>query len=224
MKDFTSKEINELILECKIAKENGTGLLTVFNKIAKKYNKASGSIRNLYYKIVGSKEKLFNDTEIPNSLKPAFITEFTRAETKNVIKIILKNKTQGKSVRKTVFELANGNEKLALRYQNKYRNALKTDTELVNETVNELTVEMGRCYNPLSIKNDENVKKIENEINALILRIYNSNERENYKLRKQISDLSVENCKLKKLLKKNLRDNGFTKEFFDSIENFKEIQ
>ena len=123
MKDFTSKEINELILECKIAKENGTGLLTVFNKIAKKYNKASGSIRNLYYKIVGSKEKLFNDTEIPNSLKPAFITEFTRAETKNVIKIILKNKTQGKSVRKTVYELANGNEKLALRYQNKYRNA-----------------------------------------------------------------------------------------------------
>ena len=57
MKNLTNNEINELISECKDAKENGKSLVKIFDTFAKKYNKASGTVRNLYYKIVTNKDK-----------------------------------------------------------------------------------------------------------------------------------------------------------------------
>ena len=163
MKNFTQKDINDLIFKCKTAKENGASLTTVFNAFAKKHGKASGSIRNFYYKLVGNKQKFFDDICIPSSLKPAFIEEFTRAETKSVIKTVLINKTLGKSVRKSVYELANGNDKLALRYQNKYRNALKNQPNLIKEIIVEIISERGRCYNPLAVNYFESVNLLNAE-------------------------------------------------------------
>ena len=117
--------------------------------------------------------------------------------------------------------MANGNEKLALRYQNKYRNALKSDVTLVNEVINEITNEKGSCYNPYSIVNDENVKKIEEEISALIFKIYNDNEKESVKLKKQVDDLARENVKLKKIINNTLVKKGLTNKYFknDKLSN-----
>ena len=201
MKSFKSKEINELILYCKNSKESGGSLTEVFNNTAKKYDKASGSVRNFYYKLVKNKENFYTETEIPPSLKPAFIKEFSRAESKDIITKILIDKTNGKSVRQSVYELALGNDKLALRYQNKYRNALKNDERLINEVVVEVTKKYGKCYNPLSAKTDENLKKIEAEINALLLKIFNSSEKEIQFLKSKVNALTEENAYLKNQIK-----------------------
>ena len=58
---------------------------------------------------------------------------FTPAEEDELIKYVLNAKRQGVSVRKATAELSNGDMKLALRYQNKFRNRLKKDVELRRE-------------------------------------------------------------------------------------------
>ena len=167
MKNLTNNEINELISECKDAKENGKSLVKIFDTFAKKYNKASGTVRNLYYKIVTNKDKFFIETEIPSILKPAFFKEFTRAETKSIVKTILINKTKNTSVRQSVYKMANGNEKLALRYQNKYRNLLKSQKETVINIAKSISEEYGVNVNPYKSESEEYLK-IESEIDKLL--------------------------------------------------------
>jgi capsular polysaccharide biosynthesis protein len=62
---------------------------------------------------------------------------FTKEEEKELIKQILTLKSQGVSVRRAVYQLANNDVKKALRYQNKYRNALK-NKGLIEEVVKEI--------------------------------------------------------------------------------------
>ena len=138
MKSLSKSDIESLLNKCLLAKSSGKSLSNVFENFAKEKNMSAGSVRNLYYKIVGGKEKFFNDIGVPEKLKPAFIKEFNESETRFLIKKILTEKSKGKTVRQTVLNLALGNSSLALRYQNKYRNALIFNKNIVLEIVNEI--------------------------------------------------------------------------------------
>ena len=105
---------------------------------------------------------------------------------------ILEGISQGKSCKQVILDMASGNEKLALRYQNKYRNLLKNNSELVYLVVEELRKEKGDCVNPYQkkVKNKKTQKKkisskLESEYINKILKL----ERENSILKKAIKDV-----------------------------------
>ena len=195
MKSLKTVTANELIENCKRAKEEGISLTKVFKLTAEKHNLASGSVRNFYYKLVGNKQKFFDDINIPDSLKPAFIEEFSKLETESVIEKILLEKTNGKSVRQTVYDMACGNPKLALRYQNKYRSALKNDKASVEKLVEKLTKIHGKCYNPYATESRFN--KAEEKLNLTISNLLSTAEKEILALESKVEYLTIENKKLK---------------------------
>ena len=113
--------------------------------------------------------------------------------------------------------LSNGDGKKALRLQNKYRNAIKNNKELVNEITLELKNE-GYEVNLLNKKQnnyltDENFEKLKNEINNLFARVYQKEKKENEFLKEKILILEKENLRLYNLLYSKNQPNG-AKDFF----------
>lgn len=218
MKSFSENETKRLIDFVKQCKSNGKSLLYAFNEFAVFTNRAMGSVRNHYYKTVkkckGS-ELLKQKLGVSDSLFPAFIEEFNLAQEKALLTSVLTSITQGKSVRSAITKISNGNEKLALRNQNKYRNLLKTKPALVNEVIKNVEKSLGKCKNPyVEISNNLNSKlALEESINNLLLNLQGSNLKENYELTKKVKELSIQNKKMKELLKKALKRNDITKEF-----------
>ena len=200
MKSLSKSEIESLLKKCLLSKNSGKSLSNVFEEFAKEKNMSAGSVRNLYYKIVGGKEKFFNDIGVPEKLKPAFIKEFNESETRFLIKKILTEKSKGKSVRQTVLNLASGNSSLALRYQNKYRNALIFNKNIVLEIVNEIKKENGDCYNPYINRKSKSYKFLEKSVDNFIDKIYRSFEKTKTELVDKINLLQQENIELKKAL------------------------
>lgn len=220
MKGFNDVETKELIEMGKDAKRRGRSLSKVFEEFAEKHHRAKDSVRNYYYKTVGEKdEKLINKLEISEELKPSFIKEFTYQESKSLIKEVLIALTNGSSVRRAVCVLANGNEKLALRYQNKYRNALLHNKELVTEVIKEVVAQRGECFNPYKQKYEKNFEKLESEINGLLLRIHDSYQTENEKIKLKLALALKENEKLKNIIKNDIKSKNLTKEFFNEIKS-----
>ena len=222
MKGFNEIDAIELIKDVKEAKNNGKSLLFVFNEYAQKKQKSMGSVRNYYYKTIKKckqSESLKQKLGLDESLYPAFIIEFNLSEERSLLKSVLKGITLGKSVRKVISEISYGNEKLALRNQNKYRNLLKTKPQLVNDVILEVEIELGKCKNPyLEISNNLASKlALEESINNLILDLQDSEISENYYLKKKVKELSIKNQKMKDLLKKALQNNDITKEFIKKV-------
>ncbi len=126
-------------------KSRGSESLTkVFESYALKYGKAKGTVRNLYYALakLSKEDQRFCQEYLggqPISVSP--IIEFDDGEERSLIKKIISAKCDGKSVRRAINDLAEGDSKRALRYQNKYRNAIKNKPTLINEIVDELESE-----------------------------------------------------------------------------------
>lgn len=171
----------------------------LFSLYAKKSGKNSGTIRNLYYVSakMAKENKEFCDKyffgKVPKIEKSK---SFSKEETLEIVKAIMLKKREGYSVRSAVNEMANGDIKLALRYQNKYRSAInglkekreKEDNEKINQVKN----------NPFLYE------KLKTEIDGLITRISLNFERENNELRDKLTYLINENSRLnQQLLKRN---------------------
>ncbi|MBR5438935.1 MAG: hypothetical protein IKV61_01820 [Clostridia bacterium] len=222
MKGFKESETIELINYIKEAKIQGKSLLSAFNDYAKKTGRSMGTIRNYYYKTVkkckGS-EGLRQKLGVDKALFPAFILEFNLEQEKELLLNVLTKTTQGKSVRRAISEISNGNEKLALRNQNKYRNLLKQKPWLVNEVILEVEKKLERCKNPyLEISNSLSGKlALEESINNLLLTLENDALKENSVLTQKVKELSIQNGKMKELLKKALKKNDITKEFIKKV-------
>ncbi len=217
MKGFTETERKNFI---KFIKDNEyKGLSTAFNEYAKISGRAKGSVRNYYYKTVNeckNNEKLRIKLGVSTNMFPSFIKEFQDSESKDLLKIVLKGIGEGKSVRSTILKLSNNDSKLALRYQNKYRNLLKNQKDLVLEVASKIKGLDGETVNPYKCDFKKNEQKtIENEIDSLIKSLYKNLREENEKLIKVNSALQKENAKLKEIFKKNIQDKSFTKEFFN---------
>ena len=132
---WSIQNIKDLIA---MAKGRGeSSLLDVFNKYALISGRKPYSVRNFYYKLC---ELYENNAEIRQVLNKNGIKlnvdsfHFTNAETERLMWAVLDN-TDRKSVRQKCLELANGDMKLMIRYQNKYRNTLKNDAELVEKVI-----------------------------------------------------------------------------------------
>ncbi len=185
-----------------------TSLSKTFALYAKEHNKAKGTVRNLYYavakKSVDDKDfcqKYFNGK--PLSVNK--IIEFSKDEEKELIKNILISKSTGKSVRSAIMDIANGDAKLALRYQNKFRNALNKKPILIENIIKELNLEGKNVVSPfkdgsMQITNEENFVKLKNEINNLVSKIALREKKENEFLKERILLLERENLRLKRAL------------------------
>ena len=147
-------------------------------------------MRNYYYALLRST----GDERVKNmlsgtDLKAEKIIPFSELETDKILKDILVQKSKGVSVRKAVMNLAGGDGKLMLRYQNKYRNVLAKQPELLERIAAECGITGGGT--------DEVRKRIESEINGLYDRLANSLKEENKKLTTLIKRLTDENALLR---------------------------
>ena len=135
-------DISEIkILMNLVSKREEKSLVEVFDNFAKQTNRKTFSVRNFYYKLL----KLANiDDKIAqvlnkNGIENAEIrtNHFSSTETENLLRVLLNNE-KNISVRRACMELAKGDDTLMMRYQNKYRNALKNQPELVSRILDEL--------------------------------------------------------------------------------------
>lgn len=190
---YTEEEAAELVKYINDGKKAGNTLSGLFAGYAKKSGRAKGSVRNYYYALLRSTgdervKKMLRGTD----LRAEKIMPFTEAETDRILKDILMQKSRGVSVRRAVLNLSGGDDKLMLRYQNKYRNVVAKQPERLER----LRRECG-----LPCVNDETRVRLEEEINGLYERLQATLKEENKRLTTVIKRLTDENALLKLQLK-----------------------
>ena len=136
--------------------------------------------------------------EIFRGLKVNKIVAFNECETDALVKKVLTGVTFGKSVRRAISEISEG-EKEALRNQNKYRNTLKRDKPRVERLRKEIISEVGKCYDPYPKPpaRDELLGDLKKEINDFYDRIASRVRIENTLLKHELNACRAENAKLK---------------------------
>lgn len=204
-KIYGYKEKDVLGLAEFLKDRKGEPLSAVFEKYAIKSGKAKGTVRNLYYALaktaaqdVGFREKYLDGME----LSVGKIVEFDADEERKLVKEVLSSRKDGRSVRGTIMEMANGDGKIALRYQNKFRNAMRNKPHLIAEIVKELKDE-GKDITLIDVEekpsnfiSEVQLSRVKSEINGLVGRISHKLRRENEQLKARISFLESENLKL----------------------------
>ena len=201
---YTEEEAKSLVEFIKAGKQKGKTLTYLFETYGLKHGRAKGSVRNYYYALMKNEKsderivKLLDGSE----LSVEKIREFTEEETDEVLRSILSEKSKGLSVRRAIFNLSGGNDKLMLRLQNKYRNTLKKQPQRIAEIAEEL----GMCEEAARLREvkDKEAEKtsrpdkdflrrrLENEINALYDRLAQALKTENERLRAENSLLKDE--------------------------------
>ena len=128
MKKLSNEQINELLTSADSAVKESRSLSAVFERFAEENDRAKGGVRNLYYKLVKESKtdkELLETFPTLKGLKAEKSRAFLREEENEIFDMIREGVEGGKSARKVIKELSKGDEKLALRYQNKYRNMLR---------------------------------------------------------------------------------------------------
>ncbi len=200
-----------------LSKKGGT-LTDAFSEYAGLSGKAQGTVRNLYYALA---KKSRSDAEFCQKylggtpLTVGKIVEFDKAEEEKLIKAILKEKLNGKSVRSIIYSLANGDEKTALRYQNKFRNYIKNFPEQTETFTRELMPENSCFYEENAKKQlySTQIKRLKGEINSLVDKISLNLRKENEKLKGKVTFLERENAKLKQELGLTAQTDGALRYF-----------
>ena len=205
---YTEEEAKRLIKFVSEGKSKGKTLTYLFETYGKEHGRAKGSVRNYYYALMKNSKgderivKLLDGT----SLFVEKIKEFTQDETEKTIRSILAEKSKGVSIRKAICNLAQGDDKLMLRLQNKYRNTLKKQPNTILQIADEMGVEIEQVGGRYGLKeknkhikayespcfDDGLRRKLENEINALYDRLAKSLKEENERLRDENAKLKAE--------------------------------
>lgn len=211
MEKIYGYKMKDVTMLAEYLKSRGNSSLTsVFIDYAKKHGKAKGTVRNLYYALA---KRSVEDEEFCQKyldgkpLEVSKIVEFNEREEKELIKEILLKKAQGKSVRSTIMQMADGDGKVALRYQNKYRNAIKNKPELIEALMQELKGQ-GLDVSQLSLdksskENQDNsnlIDQLKKEIDGLVMKIAQKIRKENIFLKERVSALEKENLRLLKII------------------------
>ena len=192
---YTKEEAESLVKFVCESKGKGKTLTAIFEEYAKKAGRAKGSVRNYYYGLLKSTDnkevkKMLEGT----NLKAEDVRPFTDEETDRILKAILAQKSKGVSVRRAVLNIAGGDDKLMLRYQNKYRNVMAKQPERIEKLMKEAGYKI----------NADEQKAIEDKINLLYDELNASLKEENKRLTAVIKRLTDENFLLK-LQVKNLQ-------------------
>ena len=199
---YTEEEAKSLVDFIKDGQQKGKTLTYLFETYGLQNGRAKGSVRNYYYTLMKNEKgderivKLLDGTE----LSVEKIREFTEEETDEVLRSILEEKSKGLSVRRAIFNLSGGDDKLMLRLQNKYRNTLKKEPERIAE----IALELGLKDEAESVRKGGRSKaekktalpdrdflrrRLENEINALYDRLAQALKAENERLREENEEL-----------------------------------
>lgn len=195
---YTEEEAKSFIEYMKSGKAQGKTLSYLFEAYALARGRAKGSVRNYYYALMKNEKGDSRIVELLNGscLAVEKIREFTPEETDEAIRSILQEKSKGLSVRKAIFRISGGDDKLNLRLQNKYRNTLKKEPERIEKIAKELGIEESfSVCDKRSKKVDKEFlrRRLEKEINGLYDRLATALKEENERLR-------IENNKLKQKL------------------------
>lgn len=197
---YTEEEAKTLVEYIKEGKRKGKTLTYLFATYGLEHGRAKGSVRNYYYALMKNERaderivKLLDGSE----LSVEKIKEFSPEETDEVLRSILKEKSKGLSVRRAIFNLSGGDDKLMLRLQNKYRNTLKKQPERLAEMAKELGLieeaESLRAPQRQERTTDKDSlrRRLESEINALYDRLAQGLKEENERLREENSRLREE--------------------------------
>jgi hypothetical protein len=129
---WTEEEDAALLRAALDARRERRSLKTVFDSIAEQTDRKPNSVRNHYYTQIKPAEKT----------EPAFLP-FSEEESDRLIETVLLALSDGQSVRACTLNMANGDTRRMLRYQNKYRALLKSQPERVRRIRSALT-EQGR--------------------------------------------------------------------------------
>jgi len=203
---YTEEEAKNLVDFIKAGKQKGKTLTYLFELYGLQNGRAKGSVRNYYYALMKNEKgderivKLLDGSE----LSVEKIREFTEEETDEALRSILAEKSKGLSVRRAIFNLAKGDDKLMLRLQNKYRNTLKKEPQRIAEIAMEMGLQeeaervkrAGRTTaegkHPRLPERDFLRRRLENEINALYDRLAQALKTENERLREENALLKSE--------------------------------
>ena len=198
---YTEEEAKNLVEFIKEGKRKGKTLTYLFESYGLQKGRAKGSVRNYYYTLMKNEKgderivKLLDGSE----LAVEKIKEFTPEEADEVLRSILKEKSKGLSVRRAIFNLSGGDDKLMLRLQNKYRNTLKKQPQMLAEMAKEMGLpeEAERLTPPKKsektlVDKDYLRRRLENEINALYDRLAQGLKEENERLREENARLKGE--------------------------------
>jgi len=156
---WKEQEVKELFSTVEECKRKGQPISNAFSAHALKYSRRCNSVRNYYYAELAS---LYEDAarvkalniNLSNHTKQVFV-EFDKEEAYALIKRVICNMAKGKSVRATCLELSGGNIEKMIRYQNKYRSALKSNVDLINEVMHDLDAKGTPYVNPLKEENPQ---------------------------------------------------------------------
>lgn len=203
---FKEKSLKEFAIF--LQNEKYTNLQDAFFKFSVISGKSKGTVRNMYYALaknsdsVEIRDKILNGKTISVNKKVGF----SEKEEIKLYKNILTLKKEGFSVRSAVYKLAGENVKTALRYQNKWRSAVNSDSPLLRKAISELQNDgkIDFCY-PVTEKvkskiDEEQFERLKDEIDNLINRISFKDKKENEALKEKIKNLEFENMRLKNLL------------------------
>ena len=197
---YTEDEAKSLVEYIRAGREKGKTLTYLFESYGLQRGRAKGSVRNYYYALMKNKDKDERIVKLlqGTSLSVEKIREFTSEETDEVLRSILAEKSKGLSVRRAIFNLSGGDDKLMLRLQNKYRNTLKKEPRRIAKIATELglndeaTSLSNRALTAESMQKtaekafgdkDFLRRRLENEINALYDRLAQALKAENERLR-----------------------------------------
>ena len=174
---------------------------TLFERFAILSDKSVGTVRNMYYALAkkGREDGEFCKEFLGGKVvKVAKIQPFSIEEERELVRKILIEKQKGKSVRQAILFLTKGNDKLALRYQNKYRNFIKAKPEIVREILGELNCDKN-IFSKIEIKDiipQSTFERLKKEINLLFERVSKKLKKENEELKERVAFLKLENLKL----------------------------
>ncbi|MGN1103635.1 MAG: hypothetical protein ACI4QI_02045 [Candidatus Coproplasma sp.] len=192
---YTKEEAESLVKFVCEGKVQGKTLTRIFSEYAQKAGRAKGSVRNYYYALLKSSDnKEVRELLQGTDLKAEESRPFTDEETDKILRAILSAKSKGISVRKAVLNLSGGDDKLMLRYQNKYRNVMAKEPERIERLMKEAGYTV----------DDEGKRAIEDKINALYDELNAGLKEENKRLTAVVKRLMDENFLLR-LQVKNLQ-------------------
>lgn len=193
---YTEEEVKGLVEYIQEGKKKGKTLTWLFETYGNQHGRAKGSVRNYYYALMKNENRDERVVKLldGSTLSVGKIREFTPEETDETLKSILAEKSKGLSVRRAIFNLSQGDDKLMLRLQNKYRNTLKKQPQKLAELAKEmgLDTEASEIERKAVVSNKQKTvggeflrRRLENEINALYDRLAQSLKTENERLREE---------------------------------------
>ena len=178
---YTEEEATGLIEYIYAGRNAGKTLSYLFETYGAEHSRAKGSVRNYYYAFLKKRDdervgRILNG----KNLQAGVIRPFTEEETDELLRKVLAERSKGLSVRRAIMNVSEGDERLMLRMQNKYRNLLKKQPERVERAAREAGIPEEKTFLQ---------RKLEREIDSLYSRLAGDLRRENERLRAELEKL-----------------------------------